>query len=136
MRNRNIKIVCLILIICTIFSGVCLENIETESSFVCSSEYENDSTVLKKVNVLKTSDHYAVKRVLMQKNNHIQKKGQYITKKADIKLLSHLLCSEHFSLFWENLIKNSEEMQSSGRFSKNLVTRFIQKSDGKKRILL
>lgn len=135
MRNRNIRIVCLILIICTLFSGVWLENIETESAFVYNSEYENDPVVLKKINILRTSDHCTVKRALVQKNN-IQKKGQYITKKADIKLWSHLLCSEHFLLFWESLIKNSEEIKGCGRFSKDLVTNFIQKSDGKKRILL
>lgn len=134
MRNKHRRIVCLILVIITLLTGICLENIGTGSDFVYSSGSETGSVLLQRVNILKTSDHYATKRILLQRTNHIQKNGHYITKKVETKLLSHLLCSEHFSLFWENLMKSSEEMTGYGQSSKELVTSYIQKSDGKKRI--
>lgn len=134
MRTGKRRMICLILSVILFLSGVCFEQLKTDSFLVNSSAESETSSIRSCQTVLSDADVYNVNILRDCNRIKLQQSGRCTCPKREIRNSLSLL---HFSnSLWiaGNNLASLVLIQSFDQKPSELVTQYIHKSDGKKRI--
>ena len=120
--------------ICTLFAGVDFDEDKVDAIFNTPSSMETFCYIFSDSQFLDGTDTCPADLLVTHKSFSINKTIQQETKRSDTKLLSYLLCPNHNPFGGGNINKSSSKMDHHDQSSKELLTSYIHKSDGKKRI--
>lgn len=134
MRIKSSKTICFFLAVLALLSGIYFENIKMDSSFVCAPAGVNASRFLAYPII---NDAKACTTEMLEVHSSIglqQLAGRYISQKREIKAPLDFLCSGFFSLLEERFFTGSKLVRFFHQKPHGLVTSYIHRSDGKKRV--
>ena len=135
MRIQKNKLICLMLILLVFFSGMYFETFEIHSSFSCTREAENSAESLSYAVVLTEGQMCTTEMLEAHRGVGFQQLVyRFVNQKREAKYILSFLCSDVFSLSEEEFFKSSGYIQCIQDTQEELVTRYIQKTDGKKRM--
>ncbi|MBD5089595.1 MAG: hypothetical protein HDT30_12455 [Clostridiales bacterium] len=137
MRIKNCKILCFILVIFIVLSGMCIENIEADYSFAYAPMEETNSYIMTDDAVISQAEPCTTEMLGVCNNAGIQRlAGQFINQKRESKVSLNFLYSNIFSLHEKErrFLISSKAITFCNQCQDELVVKYIHKSDGKKRI--
>ena len=134
MQKSYIRILCLLLMICTLFAGVGFDEDKADAIFENPFVKETFCYMFSDSQITDNSSDYPSDLFVNHKSLTFSKSIQQETKKSDIKIIPALLIMDLHSLSGGSLNKSSSKMDYHDQSSKELLTSYIHKSDGKKRI--
>lgn len=134
VRTKNKKIICYILVISALISGMCFENVEMDSLFACA-RLKKAASYIKSCNEGVCNGEVCTTEMLGVCNNTEpqQLTTRYTGQKGDIKVSLNLLCLEFLSLSEEKFFRSLGAIQFFYQNLDEIVTNYIHNSDGKKR---
>ena len=135
MRARWNKLICFIVTILVLLSGTYFENVKTDSLFVYPPVEETTSQILVYGAVLRDAK-LCTTEMLGDRNSAgmQQMTSQHIGHRKELRVSLTLLCSDVFSLFEGKFFTGSGGLHFHSQYRQELIARYIEKSDGKKRI--
>lgn len=137
MRIKNYKILCFILVIFIVLSGMCIENIEADSSFAYAPMEETNSYIMTDDAVISQAEPCTTEMLGVRNNAGIQRlASQFINQKRESKVSLNFLYSNIFFLHEKErrFLISSKAITFCNQCQDELVVNYIHKSDGKKRI--
>ena len=128
MNKRHRRITCLLFIICALLAGICCDDLSTDSDFLCFFDTESSSVT----SVDKPSPENDVH---LSYASHHRRLSKRIPRHLKNRALSCLLPTRQTLLYKSTTDFFFRRSQTLSRLSYDLITHYIQKTDGKKRIL-
>ena len=140
MRTKRHNIVCLIIAVITVISGMCFDNSKADSVLAYASFEEavfDDAAAVIKAADASIGD-IMVCTPLMQgvrDTAGIERSVYRLSvSKREAKVSLDFLCSDIFSLYFGKFAGNRDRAQDSVSGSGELITDYIHRSDGKKKL--
>ena len=135
MRRRKYSIIGLVLFITVMFTGMCFEDVKTDSSFAYI-EFDKTSTQMVAVGTVINDEQLCTTRMLRVQGRTViqQLNSSFVQQRGEAKASYEILCPDilteekgvNSSDIWINLLENLNPEER--------ITMFEHKADGKKRI--
>lgn len=135
MQMKKEKLISFVLVIFVFLSGMCFENVKTDSFYVYVSSDTTDACIMSCEAAIIDTEHCTTEMLGVRNGVGLQKlTGRFISQKRDGRLSQEFLYLDIFSLFEGKLFASSEKIHFLNQYQEEFVLNYIHKSDGKKRI--
>lgn len=134
MQRYKKKCLCLILILCALFAGVCFENTKTDVFLSSPNQSLITAATVFEQEKFQDTEPCATVKSITRSNMSIQKIIHSNAKKLEIRQNCGSLSSHRFAFTGSGAEGNFEDISIKNLYSKKILTRYIHQSDGKKRI--
>lgn len=135
MRSINKKIICVFLAVLVFISNSCIDNIKTDTSYMYTLAERVYSHIISHDAAIRGVELCTTQMLRADTESSIQQLiNCYQKQKKDSKISFNILCFYDYSLLELKIIKSSEVIKFDNQCQKELITNYIEKSDGKKRI--
>lgn len=135
MRAKRKNIFCILITLLVFISGMYFEDIKANSVFACTSTETTNSYILDMNSVIKDTQMCTTEMLGIRGNMVIEQFTiRFVNQRRATKLSLDFLCQNIFSLNEGKSYANFEEVSFISGSQDELVTKYIHKSDGKKRI--
>lgn len=134
VRRKNKRIICYILVISALISGMRFENVEMDSLFACAHLKKATSYIKSCVEVMCDGEFCTTEMLGVCNNTDFQRViTRYTEQNGETKASLDFLCLEFLSIFEENSFRRLGAIQFFYQNLDEIVTNYIHNSDGKKR---
>lgn len=135
MRNKRKGIVCVIIAFFMLFSGMCLENVQTDSSFACAAARNITSYMTSQDMEIVKSEAYTTESINVRNTSYVQQRGNRSSQSRRVmKGSMEFLHINQESQIVSNFYTAADMVQLPELYSKTAVLNYIHNQDGKKRI--
>ncbi len=132
LKERYNKFICYILALLVLFSGMCLENIKTDSSFAFKTVKSNDSYVKNLDTEFINNESCSVEMLGVRNVSRLVRNIRRVTYRTDVRSFSCLVCADILAQNISNYYAVVEQVDLPALFGKAAILNFIHNKDGKK----